>query len=139
MTRYRDLGLSLGLLPTGTHNAITDVPGVRVGVTTLIEGEGALEIGTGPIRTGVTAIVPHDGIRESPIYAGTHTLNGNGEMTGLEWVRESGQLTTPIAITNTHSVGVVHDALIAYEVERLATGRPRSGACRSSPRPTTAR
>ena len=118
MTRYRDLGLSLGLLPPGTHDAITDVPGVRVGVTTLIEGEGALEIGSGPVRTGVTAIVPHDGIRESPIYAGTHTLNGNGEMTGLEWVRDSGLLTTPIAITNTHSVGVVHDALIAYEVER---------------------
>ena len=118
MTRYRDLGLSLGLLPPGTHNAITDVPGVRVGVTTLIEGEGSLEVGTGPIRTGVTAIVPHDDIRESPIYAGTHTLNGNGEMTGLEWVRESGQLTTPIAITNTHSVGVVHDALIAHEVQR---------------------
>ena len=117
MTRYRDLGLSLGLLPPGPQDAITDVPGVRVGVTTLIDGEGPLEIGTGPVRTGVTAIVPHDDIRESPIYAGTHTLNGNGEMTGLEWVRDSGLLTTPIAITNTHSVGVVHDALIAYEVE----------------------
>jgi D-aminopeptidase len=116
MTRYRDLGLTVGLLPPGPNNAITDIEGVRVGVTTLIEGEGPLRRGTGPIRTGVTAIVPHDGIREEPIYAGTHTLNGNGEMTGLEWVRESGQLTTPIAITNTHSVGVVHDALIAYEV-----------------------
>jgi D-aminopeptidase len=116
MTRYRDLGLTVGLLPPGPNNAITDIEGVRVGVTTLIEGAGPLRRGTGPIRTGVTAIVPHDGIREEPIYAGTHTLNGNGEMTGLEWVRESGQLTTPIAITNTHSVGVVHDALIAYEV-----------------------
>jgi D-aminopeptidase len=118
MTRYRDLGLSLGLLPPGPHNAITDVAGVRVGVTTLIEGEGALEVGSGPVRTGVTAIVPSDGIREMPIYAGTHTLNGNGEMTGLEWIRDSGVLTTPIAITNTHSVGVVHDAMIAFEVER---------------------
>jgi D-aminopeptidase len=118
MTRYRDLGLTVGLLPPGPQNAITDVAGVRVGVTTLIEGDGPLEVGKGPIRTGVTAIVPHDGIRESPLHAGTHTLNGNGEMTGLEWVRDSGLLTTPIAITNTHSVGVVHDALIAYEVER---------------------
>ena len=116
MTRYRDLGLTVGLLPPGPQNAITDVEGVRVGVTTLIEGDGPLRLGEGPIRTGVTALVPHEGIREEPIYAGTHTLNGNGEMTGLEWVRESGQLTTPIAITNTHSVGVVHDALIAYEV-----------------------
>jgi D-aminopeptidase len=116
MTRYRDLGLTVGLLPTGQQNAITDVEGVRVGVTTLIEGDGPLRLGKGPIRTGVTAIVPHEGIREEPIFAATHTLNGNGEMTGLEWVRESGQLTTPIAITNTHSVGVVHDALIAYEL-----------------------
>src|SRR5262245_43183440 len=116
MTRYRDLGLTVGLLPPGPQNAISDVEGVRVGVTTLIEGDGPLRLGEGPIRTGVTAIVPHEAIRDEPIYAGTHTLNGNGEMTGLEWVRESGQLTTPIAITNTHSVGVVHDALIAYEV-----------------------
>ena len=124
MTRYRDLGLTVGLLPPGPGNAITDVEGVRVGVTTLIEGEGPLEVGTGPIRTGVTAIVPHEGIRESPLHAGTHTLNGNGEMTGLEWVRDSGVLTTPIAITNTHSVGVVHDALIAYELEQLHDRSP---------------
>jgi len=117
MTRYRDLGLTVGRLPRGPVNAITDVAGVRVGVTTLIDGDGPLEIGKGPVRTGVTAIIPHDGIRNEPIFAGTHTLNGNGEMTGLEWVRESGALTTPIAITNTHSVGVVHDALIAYELQ----------------------
>ena len=85
MARYRDLGLTIGLLPPGPQNAITDVEGVRVGVTTLIEGDGPLRLGEGPIRTGVTAIVPHEGIREEPIYAGTHTLNGNGEMTGLEW------------------------------------------------------
>ena len=120
MTRYRDLGLSVGRLTPGPLNAITDVAGVRVGVTTLIEGDGPLEVGKGPIRTGVTAIIPHEGIRDEPIFAGTHTLNGNGEMTGLEWVRESGALTTPIAITNTHSVGVVHDALIAYELRGRA-------------------
>jgi D-aminopeptidase len=117
MTRYRDLGLTVGRLPPGPVNAITDVAGVRVGVTTLIDGDGPLDIGKGPVRTGVTAIIPHDGIRNEPIFAGTHILNGNGEMTGLEWVRESGALTTPIAITNTHSVGVVHDALIAYELQ----------------------
>src|SRR5919106_3445948 len=118
MTRYRDLGLSVGLLSPGPMNAITDVAGVRVGVTTLIEGEGPLEVGTGPIRTGVTAIVPHDGIEEEPLFAGCHTLNGNGELTGLEWVRESGCLTTPIAITNTHSVGVVRDAIVHAAVRQ---------------------
>jgi D-aminopeptidase len=122
MTRYRDLGLSVGLLPPGPMNAITDVSGVRVGVTTLIEGDGLLEVGRGPIRTGVTAIVPHEGIGEAPLFAGCHTLNGNGELTGLEWVRESGLLTTPIAITNTHSVGVVRDALVAYEVRNRPAG-----------------
>ena len=115
-TRYRDLGLTVGLLPTGPLNAITDVVGVRVGLTTLIEGDGPLEVGRGPVRTGVTMIVPHQGIGEEPLFAGCHRLNGNGELTGLEWVRESGQLTTPIAITNTHSVGVVRDALVAADV-----------------------
>jgi D-aminopeptidase len=122
MTRYRDLGLSVGLLPPGPENAITDVAGVRVGMTTLIEGDGRLEVGKGPIRTGVTAIVPHEGIGEEPLFAGCHTLNGNGELTGLEWVRESGLLTTPIAITNTHSVGVVRDALVAFEVRNRPKG-----------------
>jgi D-aminopeptidase len=116
MTRLRDLGLTVGQLPTGPLNAITDVAGVRVGTVTLIEGDGPLVVGQGPIRTGVTAIVPHDDIGASPVFAGCHTLNGNGEMTGLEWVRESGQLTTPIAITNTHSVGVVRDALVTAEM-----------------------
>jgi D-aminopeptidase len=116
MTRLRDLGLSVGQLPTGPGNAITDVTGVRVGVTTLIEGEGSLVVGSGPVRTGVTVVVPHERIGESPLFAGTHTLNGNGEMTGLEWVRESGYLTTPIAITNTHSVGIVRDALVAADM-----------------------
>lgn len=117
MTRLRDLGISIGLLPTGTHNALTDVPGVKVGMTTIIEGEGALQRGTGPIRTGVTVIVPHEQVGSKPLFAGAHRLNGNGEMTGLEWVRESGMLTSPIAITNTHSVGVVRDALITEEIK----------------------
>jgi D-aminopeptidase len=116
MTRYRDLGLTVGQLEPGPLNAITDVKGVRVGVTTLIAGEGALEVGRGPVRTGVTAIVPHAQIDREPVFAGCHRLNGNGELTGLEWVRESGMLTTPVAITNTHSVGVVRDALVDASV-----------------------
>ena len=120
MTRYRDLGLTVGQLPPGPMNAITDVDGVAVGVTTLIEGDGPLQIGVGPIRTGVTVIVPHPGIGAEPVFAGCHRLNGNGELTGLEWIRESGQLTTPIALTNTHSVGVVRDALVAAEMRGRA-------------------
>ena len=112
--RARDLGIAIGDLPTGPLNAITDVAGVRVGHTTLISGDGPLVVGTGPIRTGVTVVLPHDGDPgREPVFAGSHTLNGNGEMTGLEWVRESGMLTTPIGLTNTHSVGVVRDALVA--------------------------
>jgi D-aminopeptidase len=122
VTRFRDLGLTVGQLPPGPGNAITDVPGVKVGVTTLIDGDGPLRVGVGPIRTGVTVIVPHDGIADHPVFAGTHTLNGNGEMTGLEWLKESGTLTTPVAITNTHSVGVVRDALVAEEVARREGG-----------------
>jgi D-aminopeptidase len=116
MTRYRDLGLTVGLLPVGPLNAITDVEGVAVGSTTLIEGEGPLQVGEGPVRTGVTVIVPHPDIGAEPVFAGCHRLNGNGELTGLEWIRESGQLTTPVALTNTHSVGVVRDALVAAEI-----------------------
>ena len=117
--RARDLGIRIGTLPAGPNNAITDVSGVGVGHTTLISGEGPLVVGKGPVRTGVTVIQPHDGkIWEEPVFAAPHRLNGNGEMTGLEWVRESGLLTSPIAITNTHSVGVVRDALVAWEVER---------------------
>ena len=129
MTRYRDLGLGVGHLPPGPLNAITDVAAVTVGMTTLIEGDGPLEVGRGPVRTGVTAIVPHPGISQEPLFAGWHSLNGNGEMTGLHWVRESGLLTTPVAITNTHSVGVVRDALVAHEVR----GRPRGPAFWSLP------
>jgi D-aminopeptidase len=120
MTRYRDLGLTVGLLPTGPLNAITDVDDVAVGMTTLIEGDGPLMVGRGPVRTGVTVIVPHPDIGAEPVFAGCHRLNGNGELTGLEWIRESGQLTTPVAITNTHSVGVVRDALVAAELRGRA-------------------
>ena len=115
--RARDIaGLDLRGTP-GRDNAITDVPGVRVGHTTLIEGEGPLVVGRGPIRTGVTVVVPHEGrIWQEPLFAGCHRLNGNGELTGLEWVRESGMLTSPVALTNTHSVGVVRDALVGAQV-----------------------
>jgi D-aminopeptidase len=116
--RARDFGIVTGTLPTGRFNAITDLPGIRVGHTTLIEGDGQLQVGRGPVRTGVTVIIPHGGrYWEEPLFAGCHRLNGNGELTGLEWIRESGMLTSPIAITNSHSVGVVHDALIRSEVK----------------------
>jgi D-aminopeptidase len=114
--RYRDLGLNVGLLQPGPLNAITDVVGVQVGMTTLIEGKGSLVRGRGPVRTGVTVIMPTERIGPEVVFAGCHRLNGNGELTGLEWIRESGMLSTPVAITNTHSVGVVRDALVAYEV-----------------------
>lgn len=113
--KARDLGLKMGSLPNGPRNAITDVEGVRVGHTTLISGEGELVRGEGPVRTGVTVIIPRERPWTQPLYAAPHRLNGNGEMTGLEWVRESGTLTSYIGLTNTHSVGVVRDALIAHE------------------------
>jgi D-aminopeptidase len=113
--RARDLGITIGRGAPGRWNAITDVAGVRVGHTTLIEGEA--------VRTGVTVLFPHDADPATdPVFAGCHRLNGNGELTGLEWVRESGFLTSPIALTNTHSVGVVRDALIAEAVRRGAVG-----------------
>ena len=115
--RARSLGISIGQGAPGRWNAITDVPGVRVGHVTLISGKGPLHVGVGPVRTGVTVILPRDGPAwEEPVFAGCHRLNGNGELTGLEWIRETGLLASPIAITNTHSVGVVRDALIAAEV-----------------------
>jgi len=116
--RLRDLGLTIGRGQPGPLNAITDVPGVRVGHTTLISGDGPLVVGQGPIRTGVTVVSPRgpDAWRE-PVFAGCHRLNGNGELTGLEWIRESGLLTSPVAITNTHSVGIVRDALVAASVD----------------------
>jgi D-aminopeptidase len=112
--RARDLGIRIGRLDPGPLDAITDVAGVRVGHTTLIRGDGPLVVGQGPVRTGVTVIVPHDGDPfTEPVFAGCHRLNGNGELTGLEWVRESGLLGGVVGLTNTHSVGVVRDALVA--------------------------
>lgn len=116
--RARDLGIRIGLGTPGPHNAITDVAGVTVGHATIIRGDGPLVVGEGPVRTGVTVICPRgaDSLRE-PVFAGCHRLNGNGELTGLEWVRESGMLSGPVAITNTHSVGTVRDALVAVSVD----------------------
>ena len=109
--------------PAGPANAITDVAGVRVGHTTIVRGEGRLVVGQGPVRTGVTMIVPHDGDSfVQPVFAGSHRLNGNGELTGLEWIREAGTLSGPIGITNTHSVGVVHDAIIRNAVRTHPVG-----------------
>jgi L-aminopeptidase/D-esterase-like protein len=117
--RARALGIPFDGTP-GKLNAITDVAGVEVGFTTLVRGEGKLEVGKGPVRTGVTAIIPrgHDSLND-PVYAGVFSLNGNGEMTGTAWVDESGFLEGPVVITNTHSVGVARDAVIAW---RLAHG-----------------
>ncbi len=106
--RARDLGLDFPGRP-GPYNAITDVPGVLVGVTTRTEGEGPLRTGHGPVRTGVTAILPRGRETEPrPVWAGMYALNGNGEMTGSHWVRDGGYLVGPICITNTHAVGAVH-------------------------------
>lgn len=120
--RARDLGVTIGSKATGRYNAITDVAGVRVGHVTLLEGDGPLRVGTGPVRTGVTVIVPHETVGRSLLFAGCHRLNGNGELTGLEWVRESGLLSTPVALTNTHSVGVVRDALVSADVRSRPEG-----------------
>lgn len=118
--RARDLGIPFDGIP-GQFNAITDVTGVEVGYTTLISGQGKLVAGKGPVRTGVTAIIPrgHDSLND-PVYAGVFSLNGNGEMTGTAWVEESGFLEGPIVITNTHSVGVARDAVIAWRIKHGA-------------------
>jgi len=118
--RLRDTGLCVGRLPTGPHNAIVDVggaDGVRVGHTTLIEGQGSLRPGQGPVRTGVTVILPHgeDPFRHK-VQAAVHTINGFGKVRGFEQVRELGLLESPIALTNTLNVGLVADALVQYAV-----------------------
>jgi len=114
--RARDLGVPFDGTP-GPFNAITDVPGVTVGHTTLISGEGKLQVGKGPVRTGVTAVLPRGKDSwNNPVFAGWWSLNGNGEMTGTTWVEESGFLENPVMITNTHSVGVVRDAVIQWRV-----------------------
>ncbi|HXZ39793.1 MAG TPA: P1 family peptidase [Terriglobales bacterium] len=114
--RARDLGVPFDGNP-GTLNAITDIKGVEVGHTTLISGSGALKVGLGPVRTGVTAILPRGKESKDSVFAAWFTLNGNGEMTGTTWVEDSGFLEGPVMITNTHSVGVVRDAVIAWRVK----------------------
>jgi D-aminopeptidase len=118
--RARDLGVPFDGTP-GKFNSITDIAGVEVGYTTLINGQGKLQVGKGPVRTGVTAIIPrgHDSLND-PVYAGVFSLNGNGEMTGTAWIEESGFLEGPIVITNTHSVGVARDATIKWRVKHGA-------------------
>lgn len=112
--RARALGLNLGRLEPGPLNAITDVPGVKVGQVTLMEGEGALKPGEGPVRTGVTVIVPRDDVWHKKVPAGAFVLNGTGEMTGLAWVAESGFLEYPIALTNTLNVPRVANGVISW-------------------------
>jgi L-aminopeptidase/D-esterase-like protein len=119
--RARDLGIPFEGTP-GPLNAITDVKGVEVGHTTLISGSGKLEVGKGPVRTGVTAILPRGKDSTDQVFAGWFSLNGNGEMTGTTWVEESGFLEGPVMITNTHSVGVVRDSVIAWRVEHGQPG-----------------
>jgi L-aminopeptidase/D-esterase-like protein len=115
--RARDLGVPFDGIP-GPFNAITDVNGVEVGHTTLISGDGPLRVGVGPVRTGVTAILPRGKQSKDAVFAAWFTENGNGEMTGTTWVEDSGFLDAPVMITNTHSVGVVRDAVIAWKVKR---------------------
>jgi D-aminopeptidase len=116
--RARDLGVPFEGQP-GPLNAITDVAGVAVGHCTLVRGEGQLEAGSGPVRTGITAILPRGALTtDTPVFAGWFALNGNGEMTGTAWLEESGFLEGPIMLTNTHSVGVVRDAVIAWRVKQ---------------------
>jgi L-aminopeptidase/D-esterase-like protein len=117
--RARDLGLSplIGGRP-GPLDAITDVAGVEVGHATLVSGEGRLVVGKGPVRTGVTVVHPRGRASSDPVFGAWFTLNGNGEMTGTTWLQESGFLEGPVAITNTHSVGVVRDAILRWQASR---------------------
>ncbi|MFQ5776246.1 MAG: P1 family peptidase [Kiloniellaceae bacterium] len=126
--RARGLGVPFDGTP-GEHNAITDVAGVEVGTATIIRGEGPLVVGRGPVRTGVTAILPRGraGVA-TPVFAGGHSLNGNGEMTGFLWVEEAGRVDGPITITNTHSCGLARDATLRWLVERAAVDLSESWA-----------
>ena len=131
MTRARDLEVPFDGEP-GSLNAITDVSGVEVGHVTLIHGEGALEVGKGPVRTGVTAVRPR-GRTNAPVFAGWYALNGNGEMTGTTWVEESGFLEGPVMLTNTHSVGVVRDAVVNWIRDDRARDPKKGGVFWSLP------
>ena len=115
--RARDLGVPFGGVP-GPLNAITDVEGVEVGHTTLISGNGALQVGKGPVRTGVTIIHPRGRDSTEGVFGGWFTLNASGEMTGTTWLEERGLIEGPVGITNTHSVGVVRDAAVAWMVDK---------------------
>ena len=119
--RARDLGIALDGTP-GPNDAITDVAGVEVGYATLISGEGKRNIGKGPIRTGVTAVLPRGKATLEPVFAAFYAGNGNGDMTGTHWIEETGVLETPIMITNTLSVGTVRDAVVDWMVKRNAPG-----------------
>ena len=114
----RDLGIKIGRYPPGVSNAITDVPGVKVGHVTLIKGEGALQAGQGPVRTGVTVIIPREDVWHHKVPAGAFVLNGTGEMTGLAWIAESGFLEYPIALTNTLNVPRVADGVMSWMIQR---------------------
>jgi D-aminopeptidase len=109
--RARELGIKIGRLQPGNWNAITDVPGVKVGHSTIIRGSGKLVVGKGPVRTGVTVILPHDRIAEEYLPAGYHILNGNGEVTGLTQIESMGVIGAPLCLTNTSSIGMVYDAV----------------------------
>jgi D-aminopeptidase len=117
-TRARDLGIVVGRYPTGPLNAITDVAGVKVGHVTLIRGEGALKAGEGPVRTGVTVIVPRENVWDQKVPAGAFVLNGTGEMTGLAWIAEAGFLEYPIALTNTLNVPRVANGVMSWMLKR---------------------
>lgn len=121
--RLRELGITIGVLPPGRYNAITDVPGVKVGHTTLVSGSGRLVPGKGPVRTGVTAIVPRDDVWNHKVFAGGVVLNGNGQVSALDWIREAGWLETPIVLTDTLSVGRASDAVVSW----MARKNPQMG------------
>ena len=135
--RARDIGLRIGQLPTGPNNTITDVAGVRVGQTTLIEGDGPLRPGRGPVRTGVTVVLPHPGnLYRDKVPAAIHVINGFGKCMGQEQVDELGTLESPIALTGTMNVGLVTDAIVAWSIREnpdigidAATVNPVVGEC----------
>jgi D-aminopeptidase len=120
--RARDLGIAIGSGTPGPLNAITDVPGVLVGHVTLTERDSSLAVGRGPVRTGVTVVLPRpEPLWKQPVFGSVHMLNGNGEVAGFAWLREAGLIASPVALTSTHAVGVVRDALIAHEAAARTT------------------
>ena len=120
-TRATDLGIRIGRFTPGPTDGITDVTGVRVAATTIIKGDGALKRGVGPIRTGVTAILPRGKTKApSPIWAGHYNLNGNGEMTGTHWIDDAGYMIGPVCITNTHGIGAVHHGASRWMTQHYA-------------------